>query len=270
MKILRLWGALALAVFACAVQGGTPNTTVAGAVSYEMGEGWVTHAVDESNQNRWFVYKELAGRSYCVEAALGAATYFPLDPALTLYTDGTGGTVYLSNTDGIGDPTMIKGSRICYQSALAVNASTLRYMKVNVPVTPGSGDSGFVRIRITDTTLIIPEFYLQNNSSGTSIHSVTLTLVNTGTTDVNASLYIPGYGNLVNFTNFSQLKAPDQANNRGQGYAATVPPPAGQANWKWFGAAYITHNAPPGAFEVWVDTDQLSGTGQARFFGLTR
>jgi hypothetical protein len=95
-------GALSLFVsaFVCA---GTPNTVAAGAVSYEVGAGWITDSVDDSSQTRWFVFTELAGRSYCVEAALGPATYLPFDPNLTLYTDTSGTVVYLSNTDGAGD-----------------------------------------------------------------------------------------------------------------------------------------------------------------------
>ena len=42
---------------------GTPNTTAAGAVSYEVGQGWVTHAIDEAAQDRWFTFREVAGRS---------------------------------------------------------------------------------------------------------------------------------------------------------------------------------------------------------------
>lgn len=132
---------------------GTPNTQIAGAVSYEVNSGWVTHGIDESAQNRYFVFKERAPRSYCIEAVLGGATYFPLDPNLTLFADSTGATVLATNTDGSGEPPQNKGSRICYISTLAAGTSAIRMIKINVPVTAGSGDSGFVRLRVVDTTL---------------------------------------------------------------------------------------------------------------------
>ena len=120
----KLFGAMAFAAMAATSQGGTPNTTAAGAVSYEVGQGWVTHGVDESSQNRWFAFKEVGTRSYCVEAALGTATYLPLDPNLTLYSDSSGTTVYLTNTDGASEPPQNKGSRVCYISPTAFGSPT--------------------------------------------------------------------------------------------------------------------------------------------------
>src|ERR1700676_667070 len=96
--IAALTACVGVLVFASQVEAGTPNTTAAGGVSYEVGEGWATDGVDESSQTRWFASTELAGRSYCVEAALGPATYLPLDPNLTLYSDAAGTVVFKSNS----------------------------------------------------------------------------------------------------------------------------------------------------------------------------
>src|SRR5215472_6321666 len=147
--IVALAACLGAFAFVSPAHAGTPNTTAAGAVSYEVNTGWTTDGVDDQNTSRYFIFTEAAGRSYCVEAELGPAAYFPFDPNLTLYTDTTGTTVYLSNDNGLGDPTQYKGARVCYQSALAVGTTTARLVKVNI-VNAASGDSGFIRLRVVD------------------------------------------------------------------------------------------------------------------------
>ena len=243
-----------LFVFASASHAGTPNTIAAGAVSYEVGGGWVTHGVDESSQNRWFAFTELAGRSYCVEAALGPATYFPLDPNLTLYSDSAGTVVYLSNSDGVAEPPQNKGSRVCYQSPQAVGATMVRLFKVNVPITAGSGDSGFVRARVVDTTLIFPTFSVSNDSNGGSSGSMHLYISNTTTTDINATVYIPGYGALKTFTGNSVIKAQNQATGKSIVRDQAIKAPGGVPSWSWNGVAYLMHDGPPNALEVWGAT----------------
>ena len=249
--IAALTACVGMFVFASFSQAGTPNTTAAGAVSYEIGAGWVTDGVDESSQNRWFALKEFAGRSYCVEAALGPATYFPLDPNLTLYSDSAGTVVYLSNTDGAGDLPQNKGSRVCYQSPLGVGATQVRLFKVNVPITAGSGDSGFVRARVVDTTLVVPYISLSNDSTGASADNVLLWVSNTTTVDVNASFYVPGYGAVATFSGSNAFKAPNQATGAKSADNPTVKAPLGQANWSYRGAAYLMHDGPPGALAAW-------------------
>jgi hypothetical protein len=250
---------------------GTPNTTAAGAVSYEVGAGWVTDGVDEGNQNRWFAFMELAGRSYCVEAALGPATYFPLDPNLTLYSDSAGTVIYLSNTDGVAEPPQNKGSRVCYQSPLGLGATQVRLFKVNVPITAGSGDSGFVRTRVVDTTLIFPYVSISNDSSGTSLNNVQLWVSNTTTVDVNATFYVPGYGALATYSGTKRFKAPNQPTLSKAVDNIGVKAPSGVANWLWQGPAYLMNDGPPGALEAWVDTGGAAvSSGNLRFYANPR
>jgi len=184
------------ALLAPSAYAGTPNTTAAGAVSYEVGEGWVTQSVDEGAQDRWFVFREVGGRSYCVEAAIGVATYFPLDPNLTLYSDTAGTTQLATNTDGASEPPMNKGARICYASPQTLNTTSppttaLRAIKVNVPITAGSGDSGFVRLRVLETTLV---------ADGISVFQTNYEIVNTGTTSITGAFYAPGTGKSTDIT----------------------------------------------------------------------
>lgn len=241
---------------------GTPNTTAAGAVSYEVGAGWVTDGVDESSQSRYFIFTELAGRSYCVEASLGPASYLPLDPSLTLYTDTTGSTVYLSNTNGAGEPPMYRGARVCYDSALGVGASTQRLFSVNVPVTAGSGDSGFVRARVVDTTLVLPMICLNDRW--------TLYISNTTTVDINAAVYVPGYGNIKTFKSTNTPANPLKAPNQPTGTGGVTASGFGLGGLTWKGAVYIKHDGPPGALEVWADTDDNCGSTSVRVYANPR
>jgi len=138
----------------------SPNTTAANSVPFEVGQGWVSHYFDESTPTRWFRFGEISGHSYCVEAVQGSFSPIQLDPNVTIYTDATGATtlvsnsVTLTNDNGGGDPNYIKGSRICYISPVTTYGTTsVRGIKINVPITTGSGDSGYVRMRVVETTL---------------------------------------------------------------------------------------------------------------------
>lgn len=253
--------------FAPSVQG-TQNITAAGAVSYEVGAGWVTDGVDVNSQTRFFIFTEFAGRSYCVEGSLGPATYNPLDPIVTLYTDLTGITAYLSNNDGTGDAPQYKGSRVCYQSALALGTNTPRLFSVNVSVS--GTDSGFIRTRVVDTTLVFPMLCLKNDSTGAVKYSATMYLANTTTIDINASLLVPGYGSVKTWTGSSILKAPNKSTNSGNIVQSTVQAPTGVVSWTWDGAVYLTNDGPPGALEAWADTNDACTSTVTRVSAFTR
>lgn len=202
------FAALAASAFFCASVAATPpNITAAASVPYEVGQGWVTHYFDEAVQTRWFRFGETMGRSYCVEAVQGSVSPIQLDPNLNVYTDATGATVLasngaLTNNDGGGDPFFIKGSRICYISPLAWNVpSAIRAIKLNVPITAGSGDSGNIRLRVVETTLFADLLPFSNPAYGEygSTYSCTLGLTNisqaaikVGTATVNAGATFQG------------------------------------------------------------------------------
>jgi hypothetical protein len=220
---------------------GVPNTAVGGAISYEVGQGWTTQAVDESAQDRWFTFREVGGRSYCIEATLGVATYFALNPSVTLYSDTTLATQLGTNDDGAGEPPMNKGARLCFMSTIAVNtvsppANAIRAFKVTVPIVAGSGDSGFVRVRVVETTLVAHRAW----------DDWIYVLSNTGTTTVTGALYVPAIGKSSNFSIGAQSRAANILN-------LVLP----FSNTR---IVYFFHNGPPGIVTGKAYDDDGGGT----------
>lgn len=130
------------------------NTVAAAAVSYEVDQGWVSHYVQESAQNRWFKFTTVGGRSYCIEAAQGSDTHIALNPNLTYYLDSAGTSAALSNDNGTGEPAMTLGARICFVDNGTLDVRTVRSARLNVPIAASSGDNGYYRFRVTDTTVV--------------------------------------------------------------------------------------------------------------------
>ena len=231
-----------------------PNTTAAGAVSYEVGQGWVTHAIDEAAQDRWFTIREVAGRSYCIEAAIGVATYVPLDPSLTLYSDTSGTTQLAANADGASEPPMNKGARICYASSIAQTttspaANALRAFKVTTPITAGSGDSGFIRVRVVESTLV-------TERSGSNWD---YRIYNSGTTSVTGSFYVPGTGKSSDITIPAERRLSGSLGSvYPGGYTASRP-------------VYFMHNGPAAVVAgSLVKTDAQGNVTDESIFALRR
>lgn len=145
--------AMLLAMF-CLSAHAAPNTTVSGAVSYEVGQGWVSHYISELTPNRWFKFTSTGGRSYCLEAAQGSDSPVAFNPNITLYADVNGTAALGSNDNGTGEPAMTLGSRYCFADTAVLDTRTVRSVRLNVPVAAGSGDDGYMRLRIVDTTLV--------------------------------------------------------------------------------------------------------------------
>jgi len=231
-----------IAILSCVgAFAGTPNTTAAGAVSYEVGQGWVSDNVAETAQNRWFAFKENPGRSYCVDAAMGSGTYFPLDPNLTIYTDTTGVTPYLSNTDSALEPPRNKGATICYASPLTA-AGAVRAFKLNVPVVSGSGDSGLVRTQVIETTLFGEWFsFTTGPASSAPLIKTTLFLYNHTKSAINATLYLPP------FTRLGPYSVP------GEGGMNQTPILSTALNFGYSNPAFVMHDGYAGALSGWFD-----------------
>lgn len=225
-----------------------PNTIAANAIAYEVGQGWVSHHFDESVQTRWFTFGETARHSYCVEVVPGSATGIQLDPSVTVYSGADGATVLVDangttvqNSNGGGDPNFIKGARICYLSPSPGTTNPTRSFKVTVPIAAGSGDSGFVRIRVTNTTMFascaldptgIGPGGMLHNASGSSI-VYWVWLVPTGG---QASQMATSAGN---------------ASAYGTGSLYYQPVFAAPNTWS---TCFLAHTAPPGTVSAWINT----------------
>lgn len=163
------------------------NTTAAAAVSYDVGQGWVSHYFDENNTNRWFKFTTVGGRSYCIEASQGSDTHIALNPNVTYYSDAAGTAQVATNDTGLFEPPMTLGARTCFVDSTALDTRTVRTVKVNVPLALGTGDNGYARLRIFDTTIMTPRLDWNvntlNGDASTWSHTK-LDFVNSGDTAV--------------------------------------------------------------------------------------
>lgn len=243
------------ALFSASVCATPNNSTAAGAIAFEVSQGWVSHFFDEGTQNRWFTFAEMAGHSYCIEAVPGSATAVQLDPNLALYTDAFGTTpmtaglvpVALTNDNAGGDPHFVKGARVCYIAQAPDTSTVVRSIKVNVPVGAGSGDAGFVKVRIVDTTLyapcfakyhypvVLPAAHLVNLTGASVSFSHRIVAPDVVTTVVNGTI------------------AANAA--AGVGFSTQTTPVAGA-----HGRCLLSHNGPPGSLRAVIITNDIYGT----------
>lgn len=173
-----------------------PNTSASSAVSYEVGQGWVSHYFEEATQSRWFRFTTVGRRSYCIEAAQGSDSHVALDPSLSYYSDAAGISLAASNADGAGEPPMTAGARICFVDSSALNARSQRSVKLSTSITPSSGDNGYIRLRIFDTTLVSAVGVTDPNGALTNNHvalfnlsdsTVAVTITSLCSTDANGT-----------------------------------------------------------------------------------
>ena len=160
---MKPWIAILAFLLLCSTFNGEtlatpPNTSVGGAVAYEVGQGWITTAIDSGSPARWYVYGEMSGRSYCVETATGSLSPIAIETRVDVYTDSTGTTALtgngftVSNDVTTGEPIYVDGSRSCYIADGVAPTNALRYVKVSAP-SMAAGDAGYVKFRVVETTL---------------------------------------------------------------------------------------------------------------------
>jgi hypothetical protein len=160
------------------------NNSAANAVGYKAGEGWINVNVGAApNNQRWYAYQVVQGRSYCVEGVSEATPTLDYDGETTVFRNN-GTTVVGSSDDAFTEPDMgtFNPGRVCYIS----DESTVHYARVgNFGLDPTVVRS--YRWRVEDTTLFCPWFFSGNgfeafilirNSAATAV-KVTVRLRNT-------------------------------------------------------------------------------------------
>jgi hypothetical protein len=251
-KLVKFVGVFVVSANALLASATPPNTTPANSVPYEVGQGWVTHFFDETNQTRWFRFGEIGGRSYCVEAVQGSVSPVMLDPNLALFTDLTGATplvvsgITLANNDGAGEPYLVKGARVCYIALGTFGVPVIRTVKLNVPVTVASGDAGNIRLRIVETTLTAVDVryvtsYNYNTENNEVVTSWVISLTNLANSALNLrASTIQGGAVYIYVSPTLQgsglLTMPVGVFNAGLHYSFN----------SYSGVIFIAHNGPPG------------------------
>jgi hypothetical protein len=273
----RFIATAALAILASAgstVFAGTPNTTPAGAVSYEVGQGWVSAYYDETTPDRWYSYAEIGSRSYCIEAVQSSVSPIPLDPKVYAYTDPTGAAylvvngLQVANDNGGGDPYFVKGARACYIAP--AGGVVVRGLKVSAPLAAGSGDSGFVKFRVVETTLTASPWFIVMGAYGVYTQGY-LQLRNRTSTDINVTVTSSGVwtsrGDSQGITTrpFAVTVRPDSGNPLRTvnitsllvlpaNWVSTFPNPNDTSSFPTvWGNLNIAHDGPPGSLQGYID-----------------
>ena len=182
-----------------------------------------------ADQN-WFRYSTVVGRSYCVEVDNGEGETSIRDTLVTVY-QSNGTSVIGTNDDVADEPAASLLSRYCYIETTGGD----NYAKV----TAGAGGSvaGTFRIRVIDTTLFCPWFFV-----GNGYEAFILTKNTTGTArQATVTLYDPT-GATVGTAQSGTLAANGSFN-----LAVSLPSPTGFGLASANGGVTIAHNGPPGA-----------------------
>jgi hypothetical protein len=109
---------------------GAQNTTPANAAPIGVGQFPVFPEVGPSaSDQRWYWTDGFSGRSYCASVAQGVQSYYPTNTKLTVYRqDGT--TEIGNNDDARQEPSLFKGSRVCWMTPAIAGASELVLFKI--------------------------------------------------------------------------------------------------------------------------------------------
>jgi hypothetical protein len=148
----------------------------------------------------WYWWYPVAGRSYCVESAVNPAytNQYSNDTVLYVYrADGT--TLIGSNDDGSGEPTLGRGSRVCWV------ADSDAQVTVDLKQYGGApAQNRYYSVRIVETTLWSSwyfvggdynSFLLMRNTTGSTVHFVATWRNAAGTVvGTSGTLTVPAHG----------------------------------------------------------------------------
>jgi hypothetical protein len=181
----------------------TQNTTAGSAANYFFHEGGRFVSLDATTTHRWYRFRAVAGRSYCVEVVADEFDQTTADSIVTvLRADGI--SVITSNDDnnqepgglGVGGP-----SRACYIAGFTEdNLADVRRFTL--------GSVGNHKLRITDTTIYSPWWYVSradgynafitmSNTTNATVVSIVTARDNAGIAVGSQTVTLPANGNTV-------------------------------------------------------------------------
>jgi len=181
--------------------------------------------------SNWFRYSTVVGRSYCVEVDNGEAETSIRDTKVSVIASDTTSPIG-SNDDVSDEPAASLLSRFCY---IATSGGD-NYANVTAGAL-AAGAAGTFRIRVIDTTLFCPWFFVGNGYESFILVKNTTGAARMATVSLfdpaGAALGTPQTGNLV--ANGSFNLAVSQTSPVGFGLASGN------------GGVTIAHDGPPGA-----------------------
>jgi hypothetical protein len=216
------------------------NNTTAGTAHSIMPNGTAAETFfSGADQQRWYVFRAIVGRSYCAETQGGAffdTSAGNLDTIVNVVrADQT--TSIILNDDTVVEPRSFRLSRACFIAP----ASELTY----VQITPFTGGDTFnYRVRVAESTLFSNWFFVGGDYNAFSL------IRNTTSSTLSYTVNWRNLAGTVVATTSSTLSPNATAVLNGRDFAGAL----GAGN----GSVEIAHNGPPDA--IFATTTVLSAT----------
>lgn len=174
MRAKQLFRLLGCLVFLVPALAHADNTTALGAYSLMPGATPSEATLSDAFPERWYRFTAVAGRSYCAETQGGVhfdtgASAFDIDTNLTVYRpDAT--TQITANDTAISEPRAFSLSRACWIAPV----TEAPFIKVTRSFT---GDAFNFRVRLVETTLFSPWYFVGGDYSAYTVLRNTTDLV---------------------------------------------------------------------------------------------
>ena len=235
--VTLLFGTILIALIA--IPASANNTTNSNAYSLVPNGTSSETFFNGTDQQRWYAFRAISGRSYCAETQGGV--FFDvnagnIDTVVNVFrTDGI--TSLVTNDDAVAEPRGYRLSRGCFIAAV----SEVTYVQI-VPFT--AGDQFNFRVRIAETTLFSNWFFLGGDYS-----SFTL-LRNTTSSTLSYTINWRNSAGTIVGTQTASLVSNASAALNGRDFPGALAAVSGTVE--------IVHNSTPDA--IFATTTVLSGT----------
>jgi len=159
----------------------------------------VTVAFNFNTEEKWYVFKLRAGRSYCAEVTTGSQELNLTDPIVAVF-QSNGASVIASNDDTSTEPDSVTQSRACF--VLPSAGSEVTYVRVTHLVNATRTH----QMRLVETTMFCPWFFIAGdynafslirNTTDTPLNAVVNWRNGSGAIVGTTNVVIPGNGNVA-------------------------------------------------------------------------